>query len=119
LGLLGVLLLSSCRPKKKHQLELYTSSDGGFSILLPGKPELSTKNQMTVFGNQTVHYIKWKLGSMDIYKLRVIEISYMNCGRQFTYDSLHRNRSLDTAVKTRLRDFTERAVHIENVDYNG
>ena len=116
--LLGVAF-AACNGRGGRTLIPYKNDDGAFTVLLPGKPELTAKSRMTPFGTQTVHMVKWKPSGMEIYKIKVIEIQYMNSPASLTSDTTQLNIMLDSSIKMKEKEYTEKPIHVESIEFNG
>lgn len=113
------LTLISCSGGKNNW-SLYTSGEGGFSVKMPGKPEKSDKVIPTAFGKQKVNFITWKPSTLSIDKFKLFQVTFTNCPAQYVNDSVLRDYMLDSSIRMRQRDFTEKVdIASEAIELNG
>jgi hypothetical protein len=98
---------------------VYTSGEGGFSINMPAKPEKTEKVEVTPFGKQKVHFITWKPSTFSIDKFKLFEVSYTDCPSRFSADSVIADFMLDSSIRMRIKDFTEKDYPAETIMLNG
>ncbi|MBC7553922.1 MAG: hypothetical protein H7257_08085 [Taibaiella sp.] len=113
------LQLVSCGSNQVDTWAVYTSGEGGFSVEMPAKPQKSEKIEVTAFGKQKVNFITWKPSSFSIDKFKLFEVSYTNCPAGVIGDSAKTKFFLDSSIKLRANDFTERGIAVQEVDING
>lgn len=99
---------------------LYTSGEGGFSVNMPGKPEKTDKVILTAFGKQKVNFITWKPSALAIDKFKLFQVSFTNCPPQYANDTVMRDYMLDSCIRMRKKDFTEKVdFPAETIELNG
>lgn len=113
-----VCMLSSCA-QSDLKWQKYTAGDGSFSISMPENYIKTEKRENTVFGRQVVHYIFWKPSVFALDKFKLFQITYTDCPRGFTSDTLTLGALLDRSITERKKDFTEIDVESQNVDVSG
>jgi hypothetical protein len=111
--------LVSCGNNNDNKWEVYKSGDGGFSINMPAKPEKSEKVEVTPFGKQKVHFITWRPGAMSIDKFKLFQVSYTDCPDRFFLDTFTLLKVMDSSIKLRKVDFSEKEFKDETIDFNG
>ena len=97
----------------------YTSGEGGFTITMPSKPVKTEKTEVTPFGKQVVHFITWKPSSLSIGKFKLFQVSYTDCPPRFTNDSVMMDVMLDSSIRMRKKDFSEKDFPTEVINLNG
>lgn len=117
--LLSVCALASCGGSKDDQWSTYTSADGGFSVSMPGKVDKSEKIEMTAFGKQKVHFITWKPSALSIGKFKLFQVAYTDCPQRVWSDTVMLDFMLDSAIRMKKRDFSDKDFESENIDLNG
>ena len=110
--------LLSCG-SKGIEWKQYNSGEGGFTINMPANPQKTQKTEVTPFGKQVVHFITWKPSTFSIDKFKLFQISYTDCPARFTNDSVMTDVMLDSSIRMRMRDFTEKDFQTENINLNG
>jgi hypothetical protein len=120
LTLAGSLLfmMASCS-QDSETWSKYSSTDGGFSVTMPGNPVKSEKTVATAFGKQVVHFISWKPTAFAIDKFKLFEVSYTNAPARASSDSMSINAALDSCINIRKKDFTEADIVSEAIELNG
>lgn len=116
--LVALLSLSSCLSGVKKDWKTYTSAEGAFTISTLGDFEKTTVNELTPYGKQPVHYLKWKPSSFSISKIKLIQVTYTDCPAKYIVDSNFRNVMLDSAIKMRARDFSDTYETFQNIELN-
>ena len=98
-----------------------TNAEGGFMISMPGdtKLEKSEKTEVTPFGKQVVHFLTWKPKTFSINKFKLFQVSYTDCPARYLSDTIMQQVMLDSSIRMRARDFTEKAIVAENIELNG
>ena len=96
-----------------------TSGEGGFTNTIPSKPVKTEKTEVTPFGKQVVHFITWKPSSLSIDKFKLFQVSYTTCPERFSSDSIMMDVMLDSSIRMRKKDFTEKDIPTENISLNG
>jgi hypothetical protein len=113
------LLFMSCGRDTRDTWVKHDDGNGGFSVLFPGKPEKTQKVLTTAFGKQTEQFVVWKPESLDISKIKLMQVSYTNCPPSLMNDSIMLSLMLDSSIKLREKDFTEKDITIQNISLNG
>lgn len=98
---------------------VYNSGEGGFSINMPAQPEKTEKVEVTPFGKQKVHFITWKPSTFAIDKFKLFQVSYTDCPPRFASDSIMVDFMLDSSIRMRKKDFTEKDFGAETITLNG
>jgi len=111
------MLVISCSPSGKSVK--YASNADGFSVYFPATPKTSVKQDLTTFGKQAVHYVTWKPGTFDINKLKLLQVSYTDCPRSASADSVRLNITLDSSINMIKREYTELEVRSEAITIEG
>jgi len=104
--LLALTVLSSCGAEH-NAWSVESVADGGFTINIPTPIEKTQKTEVTPFGKQVRHFVRWKPSSFAIDKFKLFEVSYTNCNPAAIADSSNLNIMLDSAIEMRKRDFSE------------
>ncbi len=116
---LSLFMLVSCG-NTDEKWSTYTSGEGGFSISMPTKVEKTEKVEVTPFGKQKTHFVTWKPSALAINKFKLFQVSYTDCPSKFIEDSIMRDFMLDSSIRMRYRDFTERDdVQGQSIELNG
>ena len=77
------------------------------------------KTEVTAFGKQVRHFVRWKPSSFAIDKFKLFEVSYTNCPVALS-DTARLNMMLDSAAEMRIKDFTEEEpVEYQKIEFNG
>jgi hypothetical protein len=117
--ILLIVIILSCRDKKARWAT-YTSTEGGFSVFMPEKPNTTTKTLTTAFGKQKVHFVTWKPQDLTLEKFSLIQISYTDFPAKFRRDTFTKNRLLDTSMSMRIKDFSsDENQFAERINFNG
>lgn len=116
--ILSVCLFTSCG-NSDAEWQQYTSGEGGFSVSMPGKVEKTEKVEVTAFGKQKVHFITWKPSALAINKFKLFQVSYTDCPPRFSSDSVMMDFMLDSCIRMRQRDFSEKDFPSQHVELNG
>ena len=117
--MLSLFMLASCGGGKE-QWAVYTSGEGGFSVRMPGKVDKTDKTEVTPFGKQKTHFVTWKPSAMAINKFKLFQVSYTECPQKFIADTVLLDVMLDSSIRMRYRDFTEKVdVQGERIELNG
>ncbi len=115
---LSISFFASCGGNDGKWAE-YTSGEGGFSINMPAKTMKTEKVEVTPFGKQKVHFITWKPSTFAIDKFKLFQVSYTDCPPRFTSDSVLTDFMLDSSIRMRIKDFTEKTYPAETIELNG
>ena len=110
-------LIQSCH--KNRGWIKYSSNEDGFTVYLPAQPVKSVKQELTSFGKQSVHYVTWKPGTLDINKLKMLQVTYTDCPRRASADSVSLNATLDSSINLAKKTFTDLDVSSERVTVEG
>ena len=119
--LAACFLLSSCSGGGNEWVEI-RSADGGFSVMMPPGTTKSEKMEVTAFATQKqkVHFITWKPSSFSIDKFKLFQVSYTDCPAKFTSDSMMLDVMLDSSIRMRKVDFSEKlGIPVQNIELNG
>ncbi len=119
LPLLGIVLASCGGSNGDNSWVHYTSPQGAFSVSFPSQPKTSEKTEVTAFGKQVVHFVTWRPKTFSIDKFKLFEVSYTDCPARFISDSLMTDIMLDSSIRIRKRDFTDRDISTQPIDLNG
>ena len=111
-----VVFFSSCS-RTELEWETYTSVDGGFTVQIPKNSKRVDKVEMTPFGKQTNHYIIWKPDGLQIYKIKLFQVSYTTCSN--ISDSFSFYGMLDRSINMRVKDFTDLEIDTHPINFNG
>ena len=115
----SVVLLASCSSKESGWKK-QSVPEGNFTIEMPAPIEKAEKKEVTVFGKQTRHFVRWKPSSFAIDKFKLFEVSYTPCPAGIMNDTAKMNEILDNAVDLRKKDFTEEEeIPSEAIEFNG
>lgn len=113
------MTLASCSSEEKGWKK-QSIPEGNFTVDIPSPIEKAEKNEVTVFGKQTRHFVRWKPSSFAIDKFKLFEVSYTNCPAGIMTDTARLNSILDSAVEMRIKDFTEEEeIPSEAIEFNG
>lgn len=116
---LSAVLFFSCTGGNSNWSR-YTSGEGGFSVNMPGKPEKTDKVLVTAFGKQKVNFVSWKPSALAIDKFKLFQVSFTNCPAQYGTDTVMRDYMLDSCIRMRKKDFTEKVdFPAETIELNG
>lgn len=110
--------LSACGGAKSGWA-VYTSGEGGFTVEMPADPKKTQKDEITAFGKQTVHFISWKPSTFSIDKFKLFQVSYTNVPASLASDSIMMDVMMDSCIRMRVKDFTEKDVNTEPIELNG
>ena len=110
--------LSSCS-QNDVKWQKYTASDGTFSINMPESYTKTEKRENTVFGRQVVHYVSWKPSVFALDKFKLFQITYTECPKGYTSDTLSLGALLDRSISERKKDFPEVEVQPQNIEMAG
>jgi hypothetical protein len=114
-----LIVLSSCG--SEH--DTWTTENvaaGGFSIMIPSPVEKLQKTEITPFGKQVRHFVRWKPSSFAIDKFKLFEVSYTDCPPSVLTDSMRLNAVLDSAAEMRKKDFSEvDIIQSQAIELNG
>ncbi len=113
----AALLFSSCHPSSRS--ERYSSNADGFSVYFPAKPVTAVKQERTIFGMQAVHYVTWKPGTFDINKLKLLQVSFTDCPRSASADSMRIAVTLDSSINMLMRDYSEFDIESHEISMDG
>lgn len=118
LFLLPIALLSCSDPDTGWKT--HTIPEGNFSIEMLSPVQKAEKTEVTAFGKQVRHFVRWKPSSFAIDKFKLFEISYTNCPAGITTDSFRLSMMLDSAVEMRKKDFSESdVIESQEIELNG
>ena len=117
--LLLPLLITACSSEERGWKN-QTIPEGNFSVDMPMPMQKTEKTEITVFGKQVRHFVRWKPSSMAIDKFKLFEVSYTECPASVTADSFRINMVLDSAVDMRKKDFSEvDEIESQAIELNG
>ena len=112
-----LLVLSSCGGNS-IDWQKFTSDEGSFMIEMPTPVVKTTKKD--IFWKGTTHFFSWKPTTFAIYKIKLFQVSYTDCSPGVSSDSARLNKTLDSAIAVRKRDFTdEDDLRSETIELNG
>ena len=111
-----VIVISSCSAPNNKWAKY---SDHSFSVMMPVQPVVADKQEMTLFGKQTVHYITWKPTTLELNKFKLFQVSYTDCPAHYTADTFKLNATLDSSINMRKKDFTDNEILSQPIDING
>src|ERR1700684_4024027 len=92
-----VFMLSACT-SGSLKWRKYTAGDGTFSINMPDGYVKTEKSENTVFGRQVVHYVTWKPSVFALGKFKLFQITYTDCPKGYTSDTLSLGALLDRSI---------------------
>lgn len=115
----ATILVAACGDKKQDKWATYNDGKGAFSVEFPGPPSTTQKTIATPFGKQVENFIAWKPGTMDIYKIKLMQVSYVPAPASIMNDSTLLNYMLDSSIKMRQKDFTEKEFLTQKIEFNG
>lgn len=119
LSALFAITLPSCS-HEDSAWKTHTIPEGNFSVDMPSPIQKADKTEVTVFGKQVRHFVRWKPSSFAIDKFKLFEASYTNCPGAALNDTFRLNRILDSAVDMRIKDFTEEdIIEYQEIEFNG
>lgn len=104
--LFSIVFFTSCNTEET-KWSLQTIGEGGFVVNMPSNIEKSEKTEITAFGKQVRHFVRWKPSSFAIDKFKLFEVSYTNSPVSQDADSASLNTALDKAIELRKKDFSE------------
>ena len=102
----SIVFFSACSTEE-NKWALQTFNEGGFVVNMPTHIEKSEKTEVTAFGKQVKHFVRWKPSSFAIDKFKLFEVSYTNSPVSDQADSGSVSAALDKAVELRKKDFSE------------
>lgn len=116
--LLSVSLFSCSNDEKGWKQ--HAVPEGNFTVEMPAPIQKAEKKEVTVFGKQVRHFVRWKPSSMAIDKFKLFEVSYTQCPAGLEGDSMKIQAILDEAVDMRKKDFSEEdEIESQAIELNG
>ncbi|MCF8450057.1 MAG: hypothetical protein K9G49_09335 [Taibaiella sp.] len=104
----------------RNKWDTHSIPEGGFTIAMPSPISKSEKKEVTPFGTQIRHFVRWKPSNFAIDKVKLYEVSYTDCPASVMADSLLLQSMLDSAVDMRIKDFSEvEVLESQAIELNG
>ncbi|GAA4466205.1 hypothetical protein GCM10023093_19930 [Nemorincola caseinilytica] len=118
-SILFAIVLPSCS-RDDTGWKTHTIPEGNFSADMPSPVQKAEKTEVTVFGKQVRHFVRWKPSSFAIDKFKLFEVSYTDCPANVLTDTFRLNMILDSAVEMRIKDFSENdIIDYQKIELNG
>jgi hypothetical protein len=113
------IFLSSCGGERDKWVT-ESVADGGFTVSIPTPIVKLDKTEVTAFGKQVRHFVRWKPSSVTIDKFKLFEVSYTDCPASVLADNQLLNSKLDEAIDLRKKDFSEvDEIESQAIELNG
>lgn len=117
---LGLLIFLCSCSGSSSDWATHNSKAGGFSVQMPAPVANLKKNEVTPFGKQDRHFVRWKPSSFSISRFKLFEVSYITCPAYVSADSMAMARVLDSAIELRKNDFSDvDMIESQAIELNG